>query len=104
MDNSFLGPLLGRSVRMSFSSGFTVSADYLSEAKMRWRNGALSGEETIHAARPDEDVVFVSWLEDNGTTVSHAINLRTNRLWSFVTYPKGDSRGASFAEGEWAFE
>ena len=104
MDNSFLGPLLGRSVRISFSSGFAVSADYLSEARVRWRNGVLSGEETIHAARPDEDVVFVSWQEDNGTAVSHAINLRTNRLWAFVTYPTGDTRGVSFAEGEWVFE
>ena len=49
-------------------------------------------------------VVFVSWVEANGTTVSHAINLRTNRLWSFVTYPVGDTRGLSFAEGEWSFE
>jgi hypothetical protein len=93
--------LVGATVQFRFQSGFTVQAKYLSADRMQWAADGRSGTERTSVARISDDVLFVSWLEDSGTTVSHVLDLRAKKVWSFVTYAAGEGRKAHLDVGEW---
>ena len=95
--------LIGKSVAFQFESGFTVEAHYLDATHMRWSARGQSGTEGISVATVSPDILFISWVENSGTTVSHVLDLIRHTVWSFVSYTGAAGREGRADRGTWKF-
>ncbi|HEV2663683.1 MAG TPA: phenolic acid decarboxylase [Blastocatellia bacterium] len=95
---------IGRKILIRYESGLEVEAHYKSATELTW--GALtgpskgtSGSETIYSSEVAPGVFFISWLENNGVSVSNVLDLNNRRMEAFVTFDAGKGRQSFFDKG-----
>jgi phenolic acid decarboxylase len=95
---------IGRKVIVRYESGLEVKAHYQSATELTWEaltgpSKGTSGSETIHASEVAPNVFFISWLENNGVSVSNVLDLNNSRMTAFVTFDAGNGRQSFFDKG-----
>jgi len=95
---------VGKSVVIRYESGLELQAHYESDTRMTWT--ALSGPqegqqgtESISAEEVAPGVFFISWVEENGVTVSNVLNFHSHRAFAFVTFDVGGARRSAVEKG-----
>jgi hypothetical protein len=81
--------LVGRSAMITYPS-FSVEISYLSTQKLRWKSKNSKGQlreetESISCKALNEHLFFVSWIEQDGFTVSQVIDTKKMEVNSFAT-------------------
>lgn len=96
--------LVGETVVIRYESGLELEAHYESETRMTW--AALSGPQegqqgTEHIAAEEvaPGVFFISWVEENGVTVSNVLNFHSHRAFAFVTFDAAGTRRSAMEKG-----
>ena len=89
--------LIGKRLMLRYQSGLNVEATYPEATKMTWKSKDGSGTEKVSVAEVAPGIYLVSWLEEKGISVTNALNLNTNTVNSFVTFP-GKSARESMAD------
>jgi hypothetical protein len=95
---------VGRKIIIRYESGLEVKAHYLSATELTWEaltspSKGTSGAETIYSSEVAPDVFFISWLENNGVSVSNVLDLNNRRMTAFVTFDAGKGRQSFFDKG-----
>ncbi len=95
---------IGRKIVIRYESGLEVKAHYKSATELTWEaltgpSKGTSGNETIHASEVAPNVFFISWLENNGVSVSNVLDLNNSRMTAFVTFDTGKGRQSFFDTG-----
>lgn len=95
---------VGKTVVIRYESGLELQAHYQSDTRMTWT--ALSGPqegqqgtERIAAEEVAPGVFFISWVEENGVTVSNVLNFHSHGAFAFVTFDAGGSRRSAVEKG-----
>ncbi len=86
---------VGKTVILRYDSGLEVKAHYPSATELAWEALAgpakgQRGDEAIEAVQVAPEVFFISWLEEEGTSVSNVLDLGTKRVYAFVTFESGE--------------
>jgi len=95
---------IGKKIIIRYESGLEVKAHYKSGAELTWEaltdpSKGMSGNETIYSSEVAPNVFFISWLEDNGVSVSNVLDLNNRQAPAFVTFDAGEGRQSFFDEG-----
>ena len=95
--------LTDRPLMLRYQSGLDVLGKYGSntvvwEALSGPARGS-SGTESTQVAAIAPGIFFVSWIEQNGTTVSQVLDLNLLQVTAFVTYTAGSGRQSHFDVG-----
>jgi phenolic acid decarboxylase len=95
---------VGKKIIIRYESGLEVKAHYKSATELTWEaptgpSKVTSGNETIYSSEVAPNVFFISWLENNGVSVSNVLDLNDRRMTAFVTFDAGKGRQSFFDEG-----
>jgi phenolic acid decarboxylase len=95
---------IGRKIIISYESGLEVKAHYKSATELAWEaltgpSKGASGNETIYSLEVAPNIFFISWLENNGVSVSNVLDLNNSRMTAFVTFDTGEGRQSFFDKG-----
>jgi phenolic acid decarboxylase len=95
---------IGRKILIRYESGLEVKAHYKGATELSWEaltgpSKGASGSETIYASEVAPDVFFISWLENNGVSVSNVLDLNNSRMTAFVTFDTEAGRQSFFDKG-----
>lgn len=95
---------IGRKILIRYESGLEVEAHYKSATELTWvaltgPSKGTSGSETIYSSEVAPGVFFISWLENNGVSVSNVLDLNNRRMTAFVTFDPGNGRQSFFDKG-----
>jgi phenolic acid decarboxylase len=95
---------IGKRIIIRYESGLEVKAHYKSGAELNWEaltgpSKGASGNETIYSSEVAPNVFFISWLENNGVSVSNVLDLNDRRMTAFVTFDAGEGRRSFFDKG-----
>ena len=82
----------------------TAQVTYLSDKEIHWKTTDDKGQVaeqtnalTLKSINPTQ--YFLSWVEDDGTTVSQVIDTEKGTVTAFLTYEEGGKRVSQFLEG-----
>src|SRR5215510_662335 len=95
---------VGKKIIIRYESGLEVKAHYKSATEFTWEalsgpSIGKSGDETIYSSEVALNVFFISWLENNGVSVSNVLDLNKYRMTAFVTFEAGKGRQSFFDKG-----
>jgi phenolic acid decarboxylase len=95
---------IGKRIIIRYESGLEVKAHYKSATELAWEaltgpSKGTSGNETIYSSEVAPNVFFISWLENNGVSVSNVLDLNNRRAPGFVTFDAGEVRQSFFDKG-----
>ena len=95
---------IGKEIIIRYESGLEVKAHYKSATELAWEamtgpSKGTSGDETIYSSEVAPNVFFISWLENNGVSVSNVLDLNNRRMTAFVTFDAGKGRQSFFDKG-----
>jgi phenolic acid decarboxylase len=95
---------IGRKIIIRYESGLEVKAHYKSATELTWEaltgpSKGMSGNETIYSSEVAPNVFFISWLENNGVSVSNVLDLNNRQVTAFVTFDAGEGRQSFFDKG-----
>jgi phenolic acid decarboxylase len=95
---------IGKKIIVRYESGLEVKANYKSATELTWEaltgpSKGTSGNETIYSSEVAPNVFFISWLENNGVSVSNVLDLNNSRMTAFVTFETGNGRQSFFDKG-----
>lgn len=101
--------LIGKKAKLVYPD-FEAEMEYLSEDQLHWKTVSATGEisEGIEKAsykQLNASQFFISWIEQDGLSVSQIIDMKEGKVFVFLTYadensPRG-KRAAQFMEGTW---
>lgn len=91
-------------VHLAYESGLELDAEYTTDGEVRWivTAGPPAGSEgwaPLHAVEVTPGMYFCGWIEEAGTTVAQVLDLREQRVTSFVTYLTPDGPQGSIQRG-----
>lgn len=95
---------IGKKIIIRYESGLEVKANYKGATELAWEaltgpSKGTSGDETIYSSEVAPNVFFISWLENNGVSVSNVLDLNNRRMTAFVTFDAGKGRRSFFDKG-----
>ena len=95
---------IGRKIVIRYESGLEVKAHYKSATELIWEaltgpSKGASGIETIYTSEVAPGVFFISWLENNGVSVSNVLDLNNSRVTAFMTFESGEGRRSFYDKG-----
>jgi phenolic acid decarboxylase len=95
---------IGRKIIIRYESGLEVKAHYKSATELTWEaltgpSKGISGNETIYSSEVAPNVFFISWLENDGISVSNVLDLNNRRMTAFLTFDMGKGRQSFFDKG-----
>src|SRR5499426_430748 len=95
---------IGRKIIIRYESGLEVKAHYKSATELTWEaltgpSKGMSGNETIFSSEVAPNVFFISWLENDGISVSNVLDLNNSRMTAFLTFDMGKGRQSFFDKG-----
>jgi len=95
---------IGKKIIIRYESGLEVKAHYKSATELAWEaltgpSKWTSGNETIYLSEVAPNVFFISWLENNGISVSNVLDLDNRPAPAFVTFDAGKGRQSFFDKG-----
>ncbi|WEV44773.1 MoaF N-terminal domain-containing protein [Streptococcaceae bacterium ESL0687] len=90
--------LVGKTAEVRFEgTQIAFKLEYLTEDSMRWtaldQDKGNTELEKIYPADIRDGVIAVNWIEKAGASVSHTIDLKEGKVWSFVNWPDDKSYG-----------
>jgi phenolic acid decarboxylase len=93
-----------KKIIIRYESGLEVKAHYKSATELTWEaltgpSKGTSGNETIYSSEVAPNVFFISWLENNGVSVSNVLDLNNRLVTGFVTFDAGEGRQCFFDKG-----
>lgn len=101
--------LVGKKAKLVYPD-FEAEMEYLSEDQLHWKTVSETGEisegvEKASYKQLNASQFFVSWIEQDGISVSQIIDMKEGKVFVFLTYadensPRG-KRAAQFIEGTW---
>ena len=83
-------------VRLTYNSGMTIDAHYVSESEVRWHahTGPAAGQdgaEQCQVAEVAPGMYFVNWIEAPATVLSQVLDLNTMRVTLFAAFKAGEN-------------
>ena len=82
----------------------TAQVTYLSDKEIHWKTTDDKGQVaeqtnalTLKSINPTQ--YFLSWVEDDGTTISQVIDTEKGTVTAFLTYEEGGKRVSQLLEG-----
>ena len=87
-----------RTFRIRFDNGTVYENTYSSDgSRLHYETveGPMTGKSedvVLHTAELGEQTYLVNWVESDGTSVTHVMNLATGRVDAFWTYSDGSAR------------
>jgi hypothetical protein len=94
-----------KTVVLRYESGLVVKARYPSAKELVWEALAgpekgRKGTEVMEAVQVAPEIFFISWLEEEGTSVSNVLDFGAKRVYAFVTFEsESDGRRSLFDRG-----
>lgn len=89
-----------KSVELKYETGFHFRVDYLSNNRLRWTSlkertdGApMTGEETFYWNQQTDNIFTLSWIEDNGFSVSQNLDFDKMVVYAFMSWNDEKERG-----------
>lgn len=95
--------IIGKQALLKYPA-LTAQVTYLSDKEIHWKTTDDKGQVaeqtnalTLKSINPTQ--YFLSWVEDDGTTVSQVIDTEKGTVTAFLTYEEGGKRVSQFLEG-----
>ena len=95
--------IIGKQAILKYPA-LTAKVSYLSEKEIHWKTTNDKGQVaeqtnvlTLKLINPTQ--YFLSWVENDGTTVSQVIDTEKGTVTAFLTYEEGGKRVSQFLEG-----
>ena len=95
--------IIGKQARLKYPA-LTAQVTYLSDKEIHWKTTDDKGQVaeqtnalTLKSINPTQ--YFLSWVEDDGTTVSQVIDTEKGTVTAFLTYEEVGKRVSQFLEG-----
>lgn len=92
--------LIGHMATLSYP-GLTANVKYLNDSTIYWKttdekDSVAEGTNRMVVKKIDGTKFFVSWIEEDGTTVSQVIDLEKKTVEAFLTFD--DAKGKRIAQ------
>lgn len=103
--------IMGRVGKITFPQ-FTVEETFVSDTVVHWKiqdpDGSIrEANETISYKKIDNDIFFLSWIEQSGLTVSQVLHVKQGTVTTFVSRADEQSdrgqRSSMFLHGSFEF-
>jgi phenolic acid decarboxylase len=104
---------VGMTLEVKYVTGYHFMIEYLSDNTMRWTSlvertdGApMVGEETFYLHQQADEIYTLSWIEENGISVSQNLDLKNMEVYAFMSWNEPSARGGRAVlshEGKLAF-
>ena len=95
--------IIGKQAILKYPA-LTAEVSYLSEKEIHWKTTDDKGQVaeqtnalTLKSINPTQ--YFLSWVENDGTTVSQVIDTEKGTVTAFLTYKEGSKRVSQLLEG-----
>ncbi len=95
--------IIGKQAILKYPA-LTAEVSYLSEKEIHWKTTDDKGQVaeqtnalTLKSINPTQ--YFLSWVENDGTTVSQVIDTEKGTVTAFLTYEEGSKRVSQLLEG-----
>lgn len=95
--------IIGKQAILKYPA-LTAKVSYLSEKEIHWKTTNDKGQVaeqtnvlTLKLINPTQ--YFLSWVENDGTTVSQVIDTEKGTVTAFLTYEEGSKRVSQLLEG-----
>lgn len=95
--------IIGKQAILKYPA-LTAEVSYLSEKEIHWKTTDDKGQVaeqtnalTLKSINPTQ--YFLSWVENDGTTVSQVIDTEKGTVTTFLTYEEGSKRVSQLLEG-----
>ena len=95
--------IIGKQAILKYPA-LTAKVSYLSEKEIHWKTTNDKGQVaeqtnvlTLKLINPTQ--YFLSWVENDGTTVSQVIDTEKGTVTAFLTYEEGGKRVSQLLEG-----
>jgi len=95
--------IIGKQALLKYPA-LTAQVTYLSDEEIHWKTTDDKGQVaeqtnalTLKSINPTQ--YFLSWVEDDGTTVSQVIDTEKGTVTAFLTYEEGGKRVSQLLEG-----
>lgn len=95
--------IIGKQALLKYPA-LTAQVSYLSDKEIHWKTTDDKGQVaeqtnalTLKSINPTQ--YFLSWVEDDGTTVSQVIDTEKGIVTAFLTYEEGGKRVSQLLEG-----
>ena len=95
--------IIGKQALLKYPA-LTAQVTYLSDKEIHWKTTDDKGQVaehtnalTLKSINPTQ--YFLSWVEDDGTTVSQVIDTEKGTVTAFLTYEEGGKRVSQLLEG-----
>ncbi len=105
------GDLIGKKIKI-YSDKWQVEIEYLTPQKLRWKNvtpGATpkQADAAMSYKRLNDYQHFVSWIEEDGYTISKIVDTKAMMVYEYVSYKSDKSplggREGRYVEGKIEF-
>ena len=95
--------IIGKQALLKYPA-LTAQVSYLSDKEIHWKTTDDKGQVaeqtnalTLKSINPTQ--YFLSWVEEDGTTVSQVIDTEKGTVTAFLTYEEGGKRVSQLLEG-----
>ena len=95
--------IIGKQALLKYPA-LTAQVTYLSDKEIHWKTTDDKGQVaeqtnalTLKSINPTQ--YFLSWVEDDGTTISQVIDTEKGTVTAFLTYEEGGKRVSQLLEG-----
>ena len=95
--------IIGKQALLKYPA-LTAQVSYLSDKEIHWKTTDDKGQVaeqtnalTLKSINPTQ--YFLSWVEDDGTTISQVIDTEKGTITAFLTYEEGGKRVSQLLEG-----
>lgn len=95
---AFFKHVQGKTIAVSYDSGFKFNIDYPEVGVLRWTpttglSLAPSDNEEYEVAGVGKDIYQINWIEQKGIVISQVINFKTHKVFAYMTWNKEGERG-----------
>ena len=95
--------IIGKQALLKYPA-LTAQVTYLSDKEIHWKTTDDKGQvaeqtNALTLKSINTTQYFLSWVEDDGTTVSQVIDTEKGTVTAFLTYEEGGKRVSQFLEG-----
>lgn len=90
--------LTGRIAEVKFETGYHFKLEYLLNNKMKWtslqkENYGTIETEDIYVNKVNDGQYTINWIESTGISVSHNIDINSNKVWAYMNWNDKNSYG-----------
>ena len=89
--------LIGKRIIVDYSV-IKAEIHYISDSTLHWKtttpeNEVADAKEKMYYQPIADNLFFVNWIEEDGTTISQTVDLKNNVVYAFMSYSDKDRRG-----------